>query len=75
MSPPGFSTFLRRGNAFADYPLNPLRATEGPGRNPFELHLAWSVCLMSYPGQYYLFRKLGVSQASVLTLLMNLCIY
>ncbi|KAG8299952.1 hypothetical protein J6590_088766 [Homalodisca vitripennis] len=35
--------FLRRGNAFAhgvwdsleDYPLNPLRATEGPGRNPF----------------------------------------
>ncbi|KAG8317859.1 hypothetical protein J6590_018254 [Homalodisca vitripennis] len=32
-----------RGNAFAhgvwyslaDYPLNPLRATEGPGRNPF----------------------------------------
>ncbi|KAG8299779.1 SUMO1 sentrin specific peptidase 8 [Homalodisca vitripennis] len=68
-----------RGNAFAhgvwdslaDYPLNPQQATEGLGRNPFGRHLAWFVCLMSQPGQSYLFRKLGVSQASVFTLLMK----
>ncbi|KAG8241299.1 hypothetical protein J6590_089347 [Homalodisca vitripennis] len=62
--PSGRGSIIKHGvrDSLADYPLNPLRAPEGPGRKPSDDIL---------PGQNYLFRKLEVSQTPVFTLLMK----
>ncbi|KAG8247999.1 hypothetical protein J6590_049342 [Homalodisca vitripennis] len=62
---------MPKGNAFAhgvrdslaDYLLNPLRATKDERAGTLSDDIL--------PGQNYLFRKLGVSQASIFTILMK----